>query len=170
MAEGSSDYVSATIRNRIGLGLLGAASAFLVGAIIFAKLREGKTAADPNNGQQVARGKVAYDQNCAACHGADGRNFAGAAVGKVEPIEKIRTDPCRLDNYTYALAVEQGNLYAGFPQERFTRFRKTNGYANMPLDGIWLRAPYLHNGSVPTVRDLLEPAEKRPRRFIAAMT
>jgi len=35
----------------------------------------------------------------------------------------------------------------------------------MPLDGIWLRAPYLHNGSVPTLRDLLEPAAKRPALF-----
>jgi hypothetical protein len=33
------------------------------------------------------------------------------------------------------------------------------------LDGIWLRAPYLHNGSVPTLRDLLEPPENRPRKF-----
>jgi len=35
----------------------------------------------------------------------------------------------------------------------------------MPLDGIWLRAPYLHNGSVPTLRDLLEPSENRPKEF-----
>jgi hypothetical protein len=35
----------------------------------------------------------------------------------------------------------------------------------MPLDGIWLRAPYLHNGSVPTLRDLLEPTENRPNVF-----
>ena len=47
---------------------------------------------------------------------------------------------------------------------RFTHFRKTNGYANMPLDGIWLRAPYLHNGSVPTLRALLFPDE-RPASF-----
>ena len=40
---------------------------------------------------------------------------------------------------------------------RYKHYRKTNGYANMPLDGVWLRAPYLHNGSVPTLRDLLEP-------------
>jgi hypothetical protein len=46
---------------------------------------------------------------------------------------------------------------------RFTHFRKTDGYANQPLDGIWARAPYLHNGSVPSLRDLLEPAERRPR-------
>ena len=35
----------------------------------------------------------------------------------------------------------------------------------MPLDGNWLRAPYLHNGSVPTMRDLLEPPDKRPKEF-----
>lgn len=39
------------------------------------------------------------------------------------------------------------------------------GYVAPFLDGIWLRAPYLHNGSVPTIRDLLEPAAKRPRLF-----
>jgi hypothetical protein len=35
----------------------------------------------------------------------------------------------------------------------------------MPLDGLWLRGPYLHNGSVPSVRDLLEPASRRPKLF-----
>lgn len=45
---------------------------------------------------------------------------------------------------------------------RFSHFRKTRGYANQPLDGLWLRAPYLHNGSVPSLRALLEPADRRP--------
>jgi hypothetical protein len=35
----------------------------------------------------------------------------------------------------------------------------------MLLDGIWLRAPYLHSGSVPTLRDLLRPPEERPKVF-----
>jgi len=35
----------------------------------------------------------------------------------------------------------------------------------MPLDGIWLRGPYLHNGSVPTLRDLLKPPSDRPVVF-----
>src|SRR6185369_9974308 len=39
------------------------------------------------------------------------------------------------------------------------------GYNVQYLDGIWLRAPYLHNGSVPTLRDLLEPVDKRPAVF-----
>jgi hypothetical protein len=35
----------------------------------------------------------------------------------------------------------------------------------MPLVGVWLNAPYLHNGAVPTLTDLLEPADRRPQRF-----
>ena len=34
-----------------------------------------------------------------------------------------------------------------------------------PTDGIWLRAPYLHNGSVPTLWDLLQAPEQRPQVF-----
>jgi hypothetical protein len=119
----------------------------------------------PIDAELAARGKILYAEYCADCHGAGGQDFSGSRVGMVEPIAKIRTDPCRLDNYTHALAAEQGNLYAAYPDDRFSHFSKTNGYANLPLDGIWLRAPYLHNGSVPTVRDLLERAENRPKVF-----
>ena len=38
----------------------------------------------------------------------------------------------------------------------------------MLLDGIWLRAPYLHNGSVPTLRDLLNPPSERLKVFYRA--
>ena len=48
----------------------------------------------------------------------------------------------------------------GYPWE-FKHFHKTDGYANAPLDGVWARAPYLHNGSVPTLYDLLTPADHR---------
>jgi len=54
--------------------------------------------------------------------------------------------------------------YAG-SRFQFRTFLKTNGYVNVPLDGIWARAPYLHNGSVPSLRDLLEPEKCRPPRF-----
>ena len=114
---------------------------------------------------QAQRGANLYAQYCASCHGASGRDFAGEEVGKVTPIEVIGTDRGRLDSYTYDLAVNQGQLYTGYDAYRFQHFRKTFGYANMPLDGIWLRAPYLHNGSVPTLRDLLEPSARRPRSF-----
>jgi hypothetical protein len=38
-------------------------------------------------------------------------------------------------------------------------------YKARPLDGIWATAPYLHNGSVPTLYDLLLPAKDRPAGF-----
>jgi len=113
----------------------------------------------------AAKGGPLYAQYCAGCHGKNGSDFTGALVGQVTPIGKIKTDRWRLDSYSYDLAANQNLLYAGYPEERFKHFRKTFGYANQPLDGNWLRAPYLHNGSVPTLRDLLEPADKRPPIF-----
>jgi len=38
-------------------------------------------------------------------------------------------------------------------------------YKAGPLNGIWATAPYLHNGSVPTLADLLLPAAERPKEF-----
>jgi mono/diheme cytochrome c family protein len=118
----------------------------------------------PIDQKRAADGAATYHKYCASCHGQGARDFQNGDVGKVTPIERIATDPHRLDSYTYDLAVNQSTLYAGYPW-RFTHFRKTFGYANMPLDGIWLRAPYLHNGSVPTLRDLLEPGALRPKVF-----
>ena len=116
----------------------------------------------------AARGAAVYQQHCVECH-ADHRFRdgvkAGARVGQVEPIDTIGTDRHRLDSYTVAFAANQYGLYPD-SQYRFTHFRKTNGYANHPLDGIWLRGPYLHNGSVPTLRDLLEPPERAAGRVL----
>jgi hypothetical protein len=112
------------------------------------------------------QGAPIYARECARCHGASGRDFTGEYVGKVTPIAEIGTDRARLDNYTHDLAVNQNVLYADFGQERFQTFRKTDGYANAPLDGLWLRAPYLHNGSVPTLEALLSPPPERPQMFL----
>lgn len=114
---------------------------------------------------KAARGKPIYERYCADCHGRSGRDFAGTRVGQVTSIDRIGTDRRRLDSYTYELSVVQNSIYAGYGDERYSHFRKTNGYVNMPLDGIWLRAPYLHNGSVPTLRDLLEKPADRPKVF-----
>jgi hypothetical protein len=38
-------------------------------------------------------------------------------------------------------------------------------YEARVLQGVWAVAPYLHNGSVPTLADLLEPSDKRPAHF-----
>jgi mono/diheme cytochrome c family protein len=113
----------------------------------------------------AARGEPIYGRYCARCHGRSGTDFTGELVGRVTPIAAIGTDRHRLDSYTEELCANQNLLYAAFPDERFKHFRKTHGYANQPLDGLWLRAPYLHNGSVPNLRELLEPAAKRSRTF-----
>lgn len=38
-------------------------------------------------------------------------------------------------------------------------------YKARPLDGVWSVAPYLHNGSVPTLYALLSPVAERPKDF-----
>jgi hypothetical protein len=118
----------------------------------------------PKNEELIKKGKPLYEQHCAGCHGLNGRDFSGKYVGEVTPIEHVKTDRHRLDSFTYELASTLSTIYTGYPW-RFRHFHKTFGYANSPLDGIWLRAPYLHNGSVPTLRDLLNPASQRPHVF-----
>ena len=139
----------------------------------------------PIDKEKAAQGGRVYAEYCAGCHGVNGQDFApkeglgkveclqpsaaedviyGAKVGKITRIDEIATDRRRLDSFSYELAVNMGTPYADTPY-RFCHYRKTFGYANMPLDGLWLRAPYLHNGSVPTLRDLLEPAANRPKEF-----
>lgn len=43
---------------------------------------------------------------------------------------------------------------------------KELGYPTKPLAGIWATAPYLHNGSVPTLADMLTPPADRPKIFM----
>jgi mono/diheme cytochrome c family protein len=107
----------------------------------------------------AARGRAIYTTHCANCH-----DWKGSSIGEVVPIAAIGTDPNRLDSYTPETAAAQNTLGAG-TWWRFRHFRKTQGYANMPLDGLWARAPYLHNGSVHSLAELLEPAAKRAKWF-----
>jgi hypothetical protein len=134
----------------------------------------------PIDSTLAQRGAPIYMQYCAGCHGTAEPPFRSTPpqvserVGTVVPIADIGTDRWRLDSYTYMVAANQGTLYAGYEKDwgfdkpypqRFSHFHKTQGYANAPLDGIWLRAPYLHNGSVPSLRELLEPSAMRTKSF-----
>jgi mono/diheme cytochrome c family protein len=42
---------------------------------------------------------------------------------------------------------------------------KTPMYKARPLNGVWASAPYLHNGSVPTLADMLQLPASRPKTF-----
>jgi hypothetical protein len=105
------------------------------------------------------RGQAIFESECAACHA-----FGGSRTGKVIPVEEIGTDRHRLDVWTPG-AVTAYNSYGEGHDWKFSAFRKTDGYVSVPLDGLWLRAPYLHNGSVPSLADLLEPPDRRPKQF-----
>ncbi|HEX8029305.1 MAG TPA: di-heme-cytochrome C peroxidase [Vicinamibacterales bacterium] len=43
--------------------------------------------------------------------------------------------------------------------------RACEAYPARPLAGYWAAGPYLHNGSIPTLYDLLTPAAQRPKEF-----
>lgn len=118
----------------------------------------------PIDRKLAADGRAVYGRHCARCHGCEAIDgFPNEQVGLVTPIDDIGTDPNRLDSFDADFVKYVNTLGAGY-EWRFTHFKKTAGYANSPLDGIWLRAPYLHNGSVPTLWHLLNPSE-RPARF-----
>ena len=54
----------------------------------------------------------------------------------------------------------------GAETERAKAESPTKGaYESRVMQGIWAAAPYLHNGSVPTLADLLKPAAQRPASF-----
>lgn len=112
----------------------------------------------PLNEPLVQRGKAVFDEQCARCH-----LPTGDRVGRVEPLAELGTDPERINEFSPALMNALNTL--GTSKWQLRHFRVENGYVNGLLDGIWLRAPYLHNGSVPTLRDLLNPPEKRPKKF-----
>lgn len=130
----------------------------------------------PIDRAEAERGEAIFAARCAGCHGmrplgAPGERAAydydrarHPGLGEVVPLGDIGTDPGRWASYTPNFAAAQNLLFAGTPH-RFRHFRKTAGYASHPLDGIWARSPYLHNGSVPTLRDLLDPAADRPGVF-----
>ena len=78
------------------------------------------------------------------------------------PIEEIGTDRERFDTWTQANADATNAKALELGVERKAMVKDV-GYASQPLDGIWLRAPYLHNGSVPSLTALLDAARRSAR-------
>jgi hypothetical protein len=124
-----------------------------------------KKVKDDKEVKKLKAGEQLYRQHCASCHSPGGERF-----GLQEPIRSIGTDRHRLDAFTIALSGKLDNRVGVGYEWKPRFFRKTFGYSNVPLDGIWLRAPYLHNGSVPTLRDLLKRPDERPKQFCRGNT
>ena len=113
----------------------------------------------PVDPQRVDAGKSVFDSHCARCH-------ASERTGTRVPVEEVGTDPERLKSWSKKAAIESNKVVRNFGIERRGLVEsEPSGYIAAFLDGIWLRAPYLHNGSVPTLRDLLKPAAERPKVF-----
>ena len=112
---------------------------------------------------KAEKGRPIYEQKCAECHA-----FGGARTGKIVRLDEIGTDGQRHRLWTDEAARRYNAFATGYPW-KFDGFHGTDGpdggYVSVPLDGIWLRGPFLHNGSVPTLRDLLKPPDARPKKF-----
>ena len=112
----------------------------------------------PVDQARAERGWALFQTNCSDCHA-----FGAPKVGQITPLAAVGTDPHRLASFTQGLVTSFHSI-----KEKpfiFDSYSKTDGYANLPIDGTWARAPYLHNGSVPSMWDLLQPVETRPAKF-----
>ncbi|HEV3141023.1 MAG TPA: hypothetical protein VGY57_10930, partial [Vicinamibacterales bacterium] len=98
------------------------------------------------------------DVGCYRCHGTyDGRGNVEWPGRHVD----VRTDRGRLD----VVSDQFVDAFNGSPLAADGALIKSHGYAATPLTGVWANFPYLHNGSVPTLHDLLGPASERPVMF-----
>ncbi len=111
------------------------------------------------------KGKDIYNrEGCGTCH-----NPSSDRVGNVTPIHEVKTDPERLNLFSEDMLQRFKTVGSGYSWH-FQHYQKTEGYVNMPLDGIWARGPYLHNGSVPSLLALLSPPQERPKTFLRGCT
>ncbi|HEV8543941.1 MAG TPA: hypothetical protein VGR78_16235 [Verrucomicrobiae bacterium] len=113
----------------------------------------------PIDATLAASGKPIYQRLCADCH-----DPGKPRTNRLMPVDEIGTDPERMKTWTQAAADEANRRVKEMGIDR-PNMVKQEGYCSPPLDGLWLRAPYLHNGSVPNMRELLEPVEKRTPVF-----
>ncbi|MEN8175898.1 MAG: hypothetical protein ABFS23_09055 [Pseudomonadota bacterium] len=108
------------------------------------------------------RGQRVFEDQCARCHGSYGPTgeYPNLLVG----LETVGTDPA------YALqAYEESDRFMRWFNRSWygegAYAQPARGYIAPPLDGIWATAPFLHNGSVPTIEALLD-SSKRPAYWV----
>ena len=113
----------------------------------------------PIDSALAAAGRPLFDTHCAACHDSE-------KTGRPLPLAEVGTDRGRLDSWNKGAAIKANQVVRDMGLERKGLVEEDLiGYIVPFLDGIWLKAPYLHNGSVPTLRDLLDAAADRPKEF-----
>lgn len=115
----------------------------------------------PINDELAREGRLVFNTNCSHCHGKYGKD--GYYPNKLIPGKIVGTDSM-LIKYTLLYKGYENwynrSWYSRSHEPAFTKAQ--DGYIAQPLDGIWITAPYFHNGSVPTLEGVLN-SKTRPR-------
>lgn len=115
----------------------------------------------------AAEGEEIFNATCNACHGSYGDQSSSYPNTLVD-IDVVGTDPALMEQ-----ARDEGERWVDWFSRSFygegTEARPGRGYVAPPLDGIWATSPYLHNGSVPTIEQLLD-SPSRPERWMLLAT
>lgn len=113
------------------------------------------------NEQLAAKGRVLFENKCSQCHGTYGA--AETYPNLLVPISIIKTDSMLFkSNQQYAEFLDWFGKSWFAQGDNPARLVPYRGYIAPPLDGIWITAPYLHNGSVPTLKAVLS-SKARPK-------
>lgn len=114
----------------------------------------------PVDAALATKGKVLFEANCADCHGTYGVN--ASYPNYLIPAHVIKTDSALYgSNYSAPQFVNWFNRSWFTQGSHPAKLQPFEGYIAPPLDGVWVTAPYLHNGSVPTLEALLN-SRNRP--------
>jgi cytochrome c5 len=107
----------------------------------------------------AAQGQMIFEETCAKCHGTYGDN--SSYPNFLVSHEILETDPAlAMSNYAYSGFSTWYNDSWFSKGQYGAMVVPTDGYIAPPLDGVWATAPYLHNGSVPTLEDLLNSTQR----------
>ena len=112
----------------------------------------------------ASRGAALYHRRCAACHGGPEDD------SRLHAVEEIGTEPNRARLFTQLQADRFNKFLGGLQTPGYQPaggpgIRSTQKYWASSLAGVWARSPYLHNGSVRTMQELLAPASARAASF-----
>lgn len=113
----------------------------------------------PTDADLAAQGRLVFEKNCSKCHGTYGKT--PTYPNRVVKLATIGTDPLLAQSYQVYPEYHtwyNASWYAQGPHK--AELLPTDGYIAPPLDGVWATAPYLHNGSVPTLDDLLNSPQR----------
>ncbi|CAH9018576.1 c-type cytochrome [Candidatus Nitrosacidococcus sp. I8] len=106
----------------------------------------------------ATQGEDIFNTHCVRCHGTYGEKEKYPNL--VISLAEIGTDPEYIKTAMGSDLDRFGPWLAQSFYGQGTHVAKVDGYLAPPLDGVWATAPYLHNGSVPTLESLLNSAQR----------